>query len=550
MSHYFSWKLISGGIAGATASLLCAIPVFAQAPIPPVPILDGITPVVISNSVEVAVDQYPESDQPGAFVPISTIFNSSADACGTPACGDTSCGGCATSDCNSCCNLFNWGYPINAQAAGAYKGVFFANDFSYLCDPNYSGWHLGENMKRIGVGNCGVLDIGGEYRARYHNEQNMRGLGLTGVDDDFLLHRLRLYANYEMNDRVRFYAESIHAVSEFETNNPRPIEEDYFDLLNLFVDVKLLESCNGEIWGRYGRQELSYGTQRTVSPLDWANTRRTFEGAKVYYQGTNWDIDGFAVRAVAPNTTEFDKPNYDTAFYGMYSTYSGFQDASLELYWLGLEDDRNNANVNPFQYHTFGSRLSGNRCGWLYDFEGAYQTGVFRNNDHSAGAFTLGLGRQLSSRCWKPTVWAYYDWASGDNIIGNGYHHQNPLAHKYLGFMDLFGRRNIEDLNFLATASPTKRLKLTTWYHIFNRQNSNDVPYNVNMTPFNGSTDTSGGRDLGQELDLVGSYKISTRSNVALGYSHFWSGSFYKENASAPFSGDADFFWAHYSVRF
>ena len=116
--------------------------------------------------------------------------------------------------------------------------------------------------------------------------------------------------------------------------------------------------------------------------------------------------------------------------------------------------------------------------------------------------------------------------------------------------MDLFGRRNIEDLNFLLTAAPTKRLKLTAWWHIFNRQNSNDVAYNVNMTPFNGSTDASGGRHLGQELDLVGAYKISTRSDVALGYSHFWPGSFYKQNASAPHTGDADFFWAQYSVRF
>ncbi|MEX2359141.1 MAG: alginate export family protein, partial [Pirellulaceae bacterium] len=145
-----------------------------------------------------------------------------------------------------------------------YKGVYYDNDFSYLLDPAYDDWHLGENFKRLPAGNCGVLDFGGEYRMRQHHESGMRN-GYTGLNDDFLLHRLRLYANYQVNDNLRFYGEMRHAVSEFERRTPRPVEEDYWDALNLFVDVRLAELASGELWGRYGRQELLYGSQRAVS---------------------------------------------------------------------------------------------------------------------------------------------------------------------------------------------------------------------------------------------------------------------------------------------
>ena len=105
--------------------------------------------------------------------------------------------------------------------------------------------------------------------------------------------------------------------------------------------------------------------------------------------------------------------------------------------------------------------------------------------DHVAGAWTVGLGRKIEHLPWAPTIWAYYDWASGSDTIGNGYHHLFPLAHKYLGFMDLFGRRNIESPNVQVTLSPCEKVKLLFWYHVLLLENKNDVPYTVAMTPFN-----------------------------------------------------------------
>ncbi len=442
---------------------------------------------------------------------------------------------------------------LNKAAAAAYKNPFYNNNFDYLCDPCYSDWHLGENLKRLCVGGFATVDVGGQYRARVHNERNMRGLGLTGRDDDFLLHRTRVYVNAELGNRVRFYGEMLDAVSNFENFHPRPIEENRFDVQNLLVDVVALDTCSGKLTARVGRQELLFGAQRVVSPLDWANTRRTFDGINFLWRGKNWDVDGFAARPALRTPAylrKLDPTNDDVDLYGLYSTYKGLCCDKVDLYWLALDN-----NIKGFNYDMLGARYYGDRGRWLYELEGGVQFGENSDgSDHSAGALTGGLGYKFC-RPWKPTLWAYYDWASGDNTIpndastfGNGYDHYFPLAHKYLGFMDFYGRRNIQDANLLFTVQPTKKLKLLAWYHYFRLANINDATYTVVMTPV--SLNPSGSRDLGQELDLRASYNISTRTNLTLGYSHFFTGNYYSTTAGLPTSADADFVYTQFTVNF
>ncbi|MCF6238688.1 MAG: hypothetical protein L3J79_07745, partial [Candidatus Marinimicrobia bacterium] len=63
----------------------------------------------------------------------------------------------------------------------------------------------------------GTLDIGGQLRLRYHGEKGMGRENAAATprfqdtNNDFLLTRLRLYANWKINDRVRVFAEGIYA---------------------------------------------------------------------------------------------------------------------------------------------------------------------------------------------------------------------------------------------------------------------------------------------------------------------------------------------------
>lgn len=438
---------------------------------------------------------------------------------------------------------------LNKKAAGAYKGVFYANDFSYLLDPNYKGYHLGENWKKRPLFGAGSYDIGGQFRLRAHFEQNHRGLGLTGRDDQFLLYRTRLYGDFQLTENIRFYAEMIDAESTNEDFNPRPIEVNRTDMQNLFFDAKLVNIAGSNLVGRVGRQEILLGAQRQVSPLDWANTRRTFDGGRLMWKNDKWSIDSFWLQPMRIDDSSFDSPDRDQEFMGTYASYKKNKNQNIDAYFIRYLNGRGS---NNFEFNTVGARFNGKKGNILYDFEAAYQFGDNSDgSDHSAGMATFGIGRKFENQCWKPTLWLFYDWASGDNDLGagNGYHHNFPLAHKYQGFMDLFGRRNIEDVNVQLSMNPTKKLKLLLWYHYFFLETQSDSPYSVVMTPFNGGN-APGSASLGHEIDFVAAYKISKRQQLALGYSHFFAGDYYQTTAGVPFTGDANFFYTQWSVNF
>lgn len=437
---------------------------------------------------------------------------------------------------------------LKAAVAGAYAPLFYNNNFSYLNNPAYDSWHLGEHFKQMPLGDCWMLDAGGQYRVRSMHEQNMRGLHLTGNDDDFLLQRTRVFLNGRYSDWFRAYAEYIDAESNNEFFAPRLIEVNRSDMLNLFVDAKLMDSA-GDLWFRIGRQELLYGSERLISPLDWANTRRTFEGFKFFWQGQDWNVDFFATRPVVPNPIHFDSPAYDQEFFGAWGTYKAIPGQTFDAFAIQFNNAR---GLNNFEFTTLGGRWLGSQDSWLWELEGGVQFGDNTSGSpHQAGFATTGAGYKWPDHCWKPQLWCYYDWASGGNVLGagDGFNHLFPLAHKYLGFMDLFGRSNIQSPNVQLTLQPHQKLKLLAWYYYLFLDTRADTPYTVIMTPVNpGNRPVS--RDLGHEIDLLATIALTPRMELLFGYSHFFSGEYYHLTPGLPYRGDADFFYAHYQCNF
>ena len=154
-------------------------------------------------------------------------------------------------------------------------------------------------------------------------------------------------------------------------------------------------------------------------------------------------------------------------------------------------------------------------------------------------------------------LWAYYDWESGDDDPTDGnrntFFQYYPLDHKYLGFMDLVGRQNISDANFLAITHPTEKIKFLTWWHVFNLQQPEDALYNVGGAAiYRDATGASGGW-IGHELDLAVVYTPRPLVNLTVGYSHLWAGSFFDSptiQAQGATGTDADFVYTQASMRF
>ena len=445
---------------------------------------------------------------------------------------------------------------LSEAMKNAYKGVFYANNFSYLDDPKYRGpYFLGDGMKGVAQGK---LDVGGEYRTRYHHENNMRGFGLTGRDDDFWLSRLRLYSSYRVTENIRFFGEYLYADSGGENYAPRAIEENRGEAQNLFFDTKLYDSGASTVTARLGRQELLLGDQRLISPLDWANTRRTFDGYRLTYASKELDGDLFYTNpvnrvAATGGTNEWDSSNNNQSFYGAYLSRKDLPVGVVDAYYLGY--DNQDAN---FSYHTLGNRVVGSGDFFLYELEGGVQFGSNSNgSSHQAGFASGGLGRKLDvglgRTSWKPTIWGWYDYASGGNsgLVDrgdNGFDHLFPLAHKYNGFMDLFGRRNLHDVNMQLITPLGSKASLLLWYHYFFLDKAT-TPYSVAMNPFN-PTNKAGSRDLGNELDVLATFNMDARNSLLLGYSFFVAGKYYDTTPGVPTNTNADFFYAQYQTRF
>lgn len=452
--------------------------------------------------------------------------------------------------------------PALSPAASAYKGVYYDNDFSYLRNPDNREFYLGDYFKQRRVGRRSLLDLGGEYRLRDHHEHGIRGSALNGLNDDFLLQRTRFYGNLEVGEGLRFFGEALDSATSFQRHLPRTTEINGIEALNLFVDARLLDGDRGDLWGRVGRQELLLGNQRLIGPAEWNNILRTFDGAKLFWRGEKWDVDAFWVRPVAFGNLpaaqlRADQPDLRQELTGVYSTYRGVKDQTFDYYYFGQTvygPPQTPANPVDQQLNTFGSRWQGKRGKWLWEFEGGYQFGRYAAKSDSAGFAVAGAGRELPDAPWKPTVWTFYDWASGTaNPNGPSHHTFNqlyPWAHRYMGWMDLVARQNIRDLNIQSTFVPSEKTRLVVWYHIFHLDQARDALYNAAGAPIRISPTGSAGRYVGQELDLLFQVIVNPRADVLFGYSHFFPGSYIKATNPAGVSGQADFYYSQWSWRF
>lgn len=484
-----------------------------------------------SNSVVAAAEVVdPHMSDSSNYQVLDQSYGYQAQPCNCPACQAAAAGQAPAK-----------AKPKGNPCAGSHKATFFDNDFSYLDEPGYSGRCLGDSLK--GLGRNGNVDIGGQLRFRYHTERGMgQQAGATRFQDtqnDFLLARLRLYGDVKVSDRLRFYAEGIFA--DVLTANaqyvPRGIDRNYGDLLNLFLDVKVTDNSTV----RLGRQELLFGAQRLVSPLDWANTRRTFDGVRLMQKWDDIKVSWFYSQFVPVTFDDFDNSDADRELFGFYSSYSGLKNSTLDLYALGSNDKRGGANDKSLV--TFGSRLNGSKNDWLWDMEGMVQTGSFdAGGDIAAYSWTAGLGRSFSKRAWKPKLWFFYDYASGNSLDGNtqAFDQLYPLAHKYHGFIDAVQRSNLKSPNVQLSMSPTKRLSLLLWYHNFTAAEENDIVRSIGGTP---AQDPSVS-DFGNELDFVANFKATARTNILAGYSHLWAGD------KIIGGNDADFFYLQWQTNF
>ena len=444
-----------------------------------------------------------------------------------------------------------FGYPPFAL----YGQPFFDTDWRYLDDPKTPPADVLDEIKRTRLGEHWLLTTGGSAWWRSMSETNSR---LTQADNTYSLPRIRSYADLWYEDKFRFYIEGIFADSIGHDLAPLAIDRNRADFLNLFAEASLGTWGDQQVSVRLGRQELLFGSQRLITSLEWANTRRTFQGGRLLSSGEQWDYDLFWVQPVVQNPSQLDSVDNNQNFAGAWATYKPKKGTTADFYYLMLDNTNNVTQQGitraPFTTHTLGTRFAGDLDNkLLWDFEAAMQLGRNGSDDIVAGMATAGIGYHFAGVAWNPTVWAYYDYASGDGSPNSGlrqtFNPQFPFGHLYLGWTDLVGRQNVHDVNAHLYLYPAHWLTVWTQYHYLQLARANDALYNPAGVAYRRDPTGNAGRQVGHEVDVVANAHISKRGDVMLGYSQLIGGSFLKNTSGPNASANASVFFAQFVYR-
>ena len=403
------------------------------------------------------------------------------------------------------------------------------------------------------------LTMGSQVRLRTESRRNARFDGaLPGNDEDYLLSRFRFDLTWEPNDRVAGVVElqdaRIHgerAISETRTPN---VFADRLDVHQAYLDVGSPASAPVPLTLRIGRQKLAYGAQRMVSPLEWVNTARVFDGARIGVgAGPGRRLDAFATRLVPVTPTAFNdhRPTgsrmFNSQLHGVYYTDTALiAGAAVEGYWLLRRAARLGDAVR-----TAGARLDTRRGPWAFDGELAAQTGRYGGLEHRAALVHVG-GSYATGLPGRLTVGAALNLGSGDDDPADGVHgtfdQLYPLGHAWYGYMDLFALQNLRNTEVTVEAALPRRARLRVALHDFALLAPGaDAWYDAAGAVVHRAGDGPLSPRVGAELDVTVRLPAGPLGLEA-GYGRFFGGPYLRD---AGFALDtADFFYLQTMVGF
>lgn len=403
------------------------------------------------------------------------------------------------------------------------------------------------------------ITVGGQVRMRYEYRRRLDyELPSTRADNDMVLVRTRLHLKAritgDIDAFVQFQDSRVWGEEAGTTSDEAGLDlhQGYFEVRNLFDQPVSI---------RIGRQELLYGDQRLVSPLDWGNTGRAFDAAKVRYQPSKefW-IDGFGAVVVEAGT-----PNDERRFGGLYASLSRFQPAVVETYLFYRHfGDRGATSelgrMGSVRDATLGFRTAtkkggiggygpGNVDGTL---EAAYQAGNFSRDTTRAYALAGKCGYTLPGLPWSPRVGLEYSLGSGDNNPTDEEHETFdplfPFGHFYQGYLDVFSWKNGHDLQASLGVQPAQGWKVACSVHGLWLHEEKDAWYNAGGGVIRQDMTGDSGTEIGLEIDLHAKYNIGKAFFIWFGYSHLFPGKFVRRTSKAPGDRDFDMDWLFFQA--
>lgn len=379
----------------------------------------------------------------------------------------------------------------------------------------------------------GWFSVGGQLRARAEAYNN--GGFRPDNSDQYVLARVLVNARVRPSRSTSLFMEGMDARGPWKNKAPLgPPFRDHADLRQLYFQVGAENSTN---MLRAGRIELALGDGRLVGSLPWANTARTFDGARGTVGGAGYRVDAFAASVVKVEQDKFDRNVAGNNFYGVYGSFTKLAPKlAVEpfFFWRRQSGLISEAGVRgTMNFGTLGLRTAGKLpSNFDYDAQMAVQSGSLGDESIRAWAGHWLLGYTLANLTLTPRLFAEYNQASGDeNPTDNKkgtFDQLYPTAHDKYGVTDLVGWQNMRHVRGGLDLAIGKGWSATTRYNRYWLTDPHDALYNSAGAPLARSATGVAGTDVGQEVDLIVSGKFRPNLTFSAGLGYFMSGTFLK----------------------
>lgn len=432
---------------------------------------------------------------------------------------------------------------VPQDAAPAFKPPAFQllsqnEDWSGLANADKSALPLSQRIKHIALDDDGDVWVGfgGSVRYRYErwSDFDFGATGAAPANDGFSLLRALLHADLHLGESVRIFVEgrSSQVANRDLPGGTRPGDADSLDVQQGFLQVNLDVADGLEL--RAGRQSFAFGKQRLVSPLPWFNNFRSWDGASARLASGPWVWDALWAYFVPIDATGFNEADSDDLFWALHARHGAWRGLDgVELYAIGIDREAGlagtsfNGTSGDTWRGTFGTRVFGTFDSRRFDWEieTAYQTGEVGAQNVCAWMWASQFGHTFAG-AGKPRAFLGFDYASGDENPGGTvktFDPLYPLGHAHHGYLDAIARQNVIDAYVGAQWKPHEQVTLESKVHGFWRADTADAVYRASGAPFAG-TAASAAREVGQEFDVLVTWRASRHWELILGWSHFFAG--------------------------
>ena len=387
------------------------------------------------------------------------------------------------------------------------------------------------------------LALSGQVRTRTEFRDGQGApLPLGGKPAFFTSQRTRLSAGYNAN-RLKFYvtAQDVRVWGQDVSTINRTTTPELNGVLlhEAWADLQLTDTTlkNKEASLKIGRQELVYDDQRLLGNLDWLQQGRRHDAAIFQYKTGNYQ---FHLGAAFNQNRELSSGMlYSNTPPGAYTatTNGGGMYKSLLFLYAGKKWTAGNASFlflndafSGYQNDPVTATKRYDSSLWTRATTGLYFTTTFNRFSMTASAYHQfgrnANGQNVSAQllalsglyAWDKTfsAGAGIEYYSG-GTDGNTTHAFDPLygtPHKFGGLMDYFyvasgfGQNGLVDYFIRGKYKASDKLSFLADVHQFNSAAS-----------INGFST----KNLGQEVDLVGTFALTKQIGFEAGYGRYFT---------------------------